>query len=45
MAKPESGAGLFWVTNHYRSAAGGWNFDKLRPSLTEPVAERLAEAE
>jgi CubicO group peptidase (beta-lactamase class C family) len=39
---PESAAGLFWVTNHYRSAAGRWNFDRLRPSLTELVAERLA---
>ena len=38
---PESGAGLFWVTNHYRSAAGGWDLDRLRPSLTEQVAERL----
>ena len=26
---PESGAGLFWVTNHYRSAAGGWNFESF----------------
>ncbi|WP_322936620.1 serine hydrolase domain-containing protein [Nocardioides bizhenqiangii] len=38
---PGSRAGLFWVTNHYRSAAGGWNFDRLRPSLTERVAKRL----
>ncbi len=42
---PESDAGFFWVTNHYRSAAGGWNFDRLRPSLTERVAERLVDAE
>lgn len=41
---PESGAGLFWVTNHYRSAAGGWNLDRLSPSLTERVAERLVDA-
>jgi hypothetical protein len=38
---PESGAGVFWVTNHYRSAAGGWNLDRLRPSLTELVSDRL----
>ena len=41
---PESDAGFFWVTNHYRSAEGGWNFDRLRPSLTERVAERLVDA-
>jgi CubicO group peptidase (beta-lactamase class C family) len=42
---PDSDAGFFWVTNHYRSAAGGWNFDRLRPSLTERVAERLVDAD
>ena len=42
---PESGAGFFWVTNHYRSAAGGWNLDTLDPSLTERVVERLVDAE
>ena len=42
---PESGAGVFWVTNHYRSAVGGWNLDRLRPSLTELVGERLVNAE
>ena len=42
---PESGAGLFWVTNQYRSAAGGWNLDRLRPSLTEVVAQRLVDAD
>ena len=41
---PESGAGLFWVTNQYRSASGGWNLDRLRPSLTEVVGERLVDA-
>jgi CubicO group peptidase (beta-lactamase class C family) len=42
---PETGAGLFWVTNHYRSATGGWNLDRLRPSLTERVFKRLVDAE
>jgi CubicO group peptidase (beta-lactamase class C family) len=42
---PESGAGLFWVTNHYRSKAGGWNLDRLRPSLTEVMFDRLANAD
>jgi CubicO group peptidase (beta-lactamase class C family) len=41
---PASRAALFWVTNHYRSAAGGWDFDRLRPSLTERVAGRLHDA-
>jgi CubicO group peptidase (beta-lactamase class C family) len=41
---PESGAGVFWATNHYRSSAGGWNLDRLRPSLTERVAGRLVDA-
>ncbi len=41
---PDSGAGLFWVTNQYRSAAGGWNLDTLRPSLTELVGKRLVDA-
>ena len=41
---PESGVGFFWVTNHYRSAAGGWNLDTLQPSLTERVTERLVDA-
>ena len=40
---PDSGAGLFWVTNQYRSAAGGWNLDTLRPSLTERVGKRLVD--
>lgn len=40
---PESGAGLFWVTNHHRSRAGGWNLDGLEPSLTEQVARRLVD--
>ena len=38
---PGSRAGLFWVTNHFRGASGGWSFDRLRPSLTERVAKRL----
>ncbi len=42
---PGSRAGLFWVTNHFRSAAGGWNFDRLRPSLTERVAKRLVDGD
>jgi CubicO group peptidase (beta-lactamase class C family) len=42
---PGSGVGLFWVTNHYRSKAGGWNFDRLRPSLTELMVERLVDAD
>ncbi|HET9420648.1 MAG TPA: serine hydrolase domain-containing protein [Nocardioides sp.] len=42
---PERGAGLFWVTNHYRSEAGGWNFDRLRPSLTERLVERLVDSD
>lgn len=41
---PDSRAGLFWVTNHYRSRPGGWNLDRLRPSLTELLAERLVGA-
>jgi CubicO group peptidase (beta-lactamase class C family) len=40
---PDSRASLFWVTNHYRSAPGDWNFDRLRPSLTERVAKRLVD--
>lgn len=40
---PESDVSFFWVTNHYRSAAGGWNLDRLRPSLTEQLAERLVD--
>lgn len=39
----ESGAGLFWVTNQSRSAPGGWNLDRLQPSLTEAVAQRLVD--
>ena len=42
---PESGSGLFWATSHHRSAAGGWNLDGLRPSLTERVAGRLVDRE
>ncbi|WP_205471797.1 serine hydrolase [Nocardioides sp. SYSU D00038] len=41
---PERGAGLFWVTNQQRSAAGGWALDRLRPSLTQRVAQRLVQA-
>jgi CubicO group peptidase (beta-lactamase class C family) len=44
MRLPAGRAGLFWVTNHYRSRSGGWNFDRLRPSLTEVVARRLVDA-
>lgn len=40
---PESGSGLFWVTNHNRSEEGGWDLDRLRPSLTERVAARLVD--
>lgn len=42
---PDSNAGFFWVTNQYRSALGGWNFDTLRPSLTERVAQRLVDGD
>jgi len=42
---PESDVGLFWVTNHYRSKASGWHFERLRPSLTERVVERLVDAD
>ena len=38
-------AGIFWVTNQFRSASGGWNFDRLRPSLTERVAKRLVDGD
>ncbi len=41
---PERGAGLFWVTHHHRSTAGGWNLELLEPSLTERVAGRLVAA-
>lgn len=41
---PESRAGLFWVTNHHRSRAGGWSLDGLEPPLTELVAGRLVGA-
>lgn len=40
---PESGVGLFWVTNRSRDASGDWSLDRLRPSLTETVAARLVE--
>ncbi len=40
-----SNAGIFWVTNQFRSASGGWNFDRLRPSLTERVAKRLVDGD
>nr|WP_246304148.1 serine hydrolase domain-containing protein [Nocardioides thalensis] len=40
---PDSGAGLFWVTNQSRSSKDGWSLERLRPSLTETVAARLVE--
>jgi len=42
---PDSDAFVFWVTNHYRSRAGGWDFERLGPALTEGVAERLLDAD
>lgn len=42
---PARHAGVFWVTNQFRSTSGGWNFDRLRPSLTERVVERLVDGD
>lgn len=40
---PGSDVSFFWVTNHVRSRAGDWDLDRLRPSLTEQLAERLVD--
>lgn len=42
---PDSDAFVFWVTNHYRSRAGGWDLDRLGPELTGSVAEQLLDAD
>ena len=38
---PEADALVFWVTNQYRSTAGGWNLEKDGAGLTQAVIERL----
>jgi CubicO group peptidase (beta-lactamase class C family) len=40
---PETGAFVFWVTNQYRSKAGGWNLERDGSHLTERVVRRLLE--
>ena len=34
---------VFWITNQYRSKAGGWDFYELGPRLTQGVADLVTE--
>ena len=36
----DGGAMVFWITNRYKSKAGGWDFYELGPELTQGVVRR-----
>jgi CubicO group peptidase (beta-lactamase class C family) len=37
----DRGAMVFWITNQYRSKAGGWDFYELGPELTQGITDRV----
>jgi CubicO group peptidase (beta-lactamase class C family) len=37
----DDAATVFWITNQYKSKAGGWDFDELGQRLTQGVADRV----
>jgi CubicO group peptidase (beta-lactamase class C family) len=37
----DEGAMVFWITNQYKSKAGGWDLYRLGPKLTQGVADRV----
>ena len=34
---------VFWVTNHSRDQAAGWNMSRLAPTVTGGVVQHLME--